>query len=1315
MSSSLPDFQNHSIVPVRPAEAPQDPQNAPLQPPSASKAVIRGFDPAARSNRFPSSPSSSLDLRSILDVTTQLPERDSIFATRYLVTESRVSPLHTPPSTPTRNDAIYNDGGQEPSKTELTLGFELPSDPNSILRPHQTTYVPSPTASGGTHAIANSFRQSFHGGGYSSLYDHRGFISLHTRDGGGSLERIHRERRLHVLPPFISPVDSPVDRPSTPNMPDSPRAHCQTQDDDPRDQSGHSSQPGVYSDLHWTASNDRSGSRGRNNTQVDKSISATMPNSEMSGRSRKSSHSLGLFKENTGDRRREERGKDWTNKEGGSETKGKDRQDGRRDYELFGGDNTGKRVFPPVEELDLEQQTKGASHTGAFVQEQLTNDQYSVLLPENTSPYSNRKVSSAMVESSAEPGPSSRPPPLQATPTQLLPMENRDATNLSSKALEKHLPLRLLEEIRNHHNIAPGASKRASFSKSMTTITSGHSASSSPSLRSDPMGRTDQDISVRIDRYNPGEEAEEGDDEDESDKDEISSALYWPHKTPSPESSEDDLRLDDSIGKKTRDQSASAVGTRPARLWAEADTISNAGLEIDDGNRCFHSDLLDANALTKAPDDQAYTPSDRGMSSATDSEYESLDEAYESRKGEESSLTDDAEATPTGTPVGRTLSASPKIHKSKRRYSLAPLGAVELKPYNHQVGGHTTVFRFSRQAVCKSLSNRENEFYENVERRHSELLKFLPRYIGVLNVTFRKAPKRKKTKKDGDEGWGTQQSQLVAQSKPSKSTGSQEQSGSPSRAGDTTASGEKPRIVSQSQQPLPIPQVVFANNRHIIPENLFRLPMSLSHPQLSSSFSGNTSLKLNSRDLSDSNSIGGMPTRRPSLPNHNSSWGATTVNRKLQEQVLREVFGPPTMQHHTLSLKVCDEDKEGGRPPIADSGSLDSLANTNQVHQHRSANNLLRRNTFNSSDHSDLEFLEDDGYRGDKEDDIFNMDEGQAPSLGPLPATGPNPAREETQLDSGAALASPKEAAINYERVVPLPLATEANAGKSPDSSSVPINPEQAQTQPDSRVEHFLLLEDLTAGMKRPCVLDLKMGTRQYGLEANENKKRSQRRKCQLTTSQELGVRVCGMQVWDVKSQTYLFQDKYFGRDLKAGPDFQNALTRFLYDGDSDSSVSKHIPVILEKLTLLEDMIRHLPGYRFYASSLLLLYDGSPGDEGEGVCSDIQQTNKGKDRRPGTPIDLKIVDFANCVTAEDEIPETTPCPPKNRWDIDRGYLRGLRSLRMYFQHIWKDINDEEWVEIGEGEGMALGRKGTGRVSLPGPEEVMDEDLGYVSY
>ena len=156
-------------------------------------------------------------------------------------------------------------------------------------------------------------------------------------------------------------------------------------------------------------------------------------------------------------------------------------------------------------------------------------------------------------------------------------------------------------------------------------------------------------------------------------------------------------------------------------------------LQVHNKNRYLHGDLQKARSSSGELDIDRH--SENGFSSASDSEYESLDETKNPTTSEDSTLTDDAEATPKASPRTRQsylLSRSRKAHRSPK----VPLGAVELKPYNHQVGGHTTVFRFSKRAVCKQLTNRENEFYEVIERQHPDLLKFLPRYVYLFHYNL---------------------------------------------------------------------------------------------------------------------------------------------------------------------------------------------------------------------------------------------------------------------------------------------------------------------------------------------------------------------------------------------------------------------------------------------------------------------------------------------------------------------------------------------------------------------------------------------------
>ncbi|KAI1780420.1 SAICAR synthase-like protein [Hypoxylon cercidicola] len=686
-----------------------------------------------------------------------------------------------------------------------------------------------------------------------------------------------------------------------------------------------------------------------------------------------------------------------------------------------------------------------------------------------------------------------------------------------------------------------------------------------------------------------------------------------------------------------------------------------------------------------------------------------------------------------------------------------PLEAIELIPYKHQVGGHTTIWRFSKRAVCKQLNNRENEFYEKIERYHRDLLPFLPRYIGVLNVTFQKQPRRKSTIKR-DDGHAPEKKASEQGGHPS-GNGTADQ-GTVQRL-DTPDKEEQHhrRIVSQSlhSSQTPIPTVTFVDNRHILPRSLLRPATSSNsngRPRSAYATAGQRHKYDDSPHMSDKDAV---LAARPSLEDrHANSWGATTVNKRLRNEVFNDAFlkQPIAVHKHRrpashqrsiprhlvkrLEQPASSEQAVPGREEADDSvrqthevnsfrdipqlsqsqsdlGADSSCARIEgmdhvkdvtgssapepetlsekfpqQRRRRRNSGSKLRRKPQDVTDsRGNLKYFEDP-------DEVEYRDGEARAGLRAL-VHAQNGIKQEDAAENGSTGNLVTESNLSSEVPSEIPSPT-MEFRKIPR----PVNPKEAQTQRDSRVEYFLLLEDLTAGMKRPCIMDLKMGTRQYGVEANPKKRESQRCKCAATTSRELGVRVCGLQAWDAKSQTYIFKDKYYGRSLKAGAEFQNALTMFLYDGVDYSSVLRHIPTILQKLNQLEMTIRRLRGYRFYAASLLMFYDADDSDEGYDTAADDSTTDFATDvedvwdakrrQRNKREIDFKMADFANSVTAGD-LAEDKPCPPKHPNDPDRGFLRGLETLKQYFLKIQKDVRgelglvtprrqDEEGIEEG---------------------------------
>ena len=216
-------------------------------------------------------------------------------------------------------------------------------------------------------------------------------------------------------------------------------------------------------------------------------------------------------------------------------------------------------------------------------------------------------------------------------------------------------------------------------------------------------------------------------EEDESEHEQISSALYFPHRQLVRQAVSQPVEVEDDDDEEEEeiapdDQRFAEASRRVKESVSQSPQDVEISLQSQDESQCWHGDLPKSSSSTEEA--EAYSSPNEAAVASSESEYDSAEES-QSECGYESSTN---EAGVTGS-VTTPRRATQVMRKHRHEYTgQNPVGAVQLKPYNHQVGGHSTVYRFSRRAVCKQLNNRENEFYETVERLHPELLEFLPRY-----------------------------------------------------------------------------------------------------------------------------------------------------------------------------------------------------------------------------------------------------------------------------------------------------------------------------------------------------------------------------------------------------------------------------------------------------------------------------------------------------------------------------------------------------------------------------------------------------------
>lgn len=222
--------------------------------------------------------------------------------------------------------------------------------------------------------------------------------------------------------------------------------------------------------------------------------------------------------------------------------------------------------------------------------------------------------------------------------------------------------------------------------------------------------------------------------------------------------------------------------------------------------------------------------------------------------------------------------------------------------------------------------------------------------------------------------------------------------------------------------------------------------------------------------------------------------------------------------------------------------------------------------------------------------------------------------------------------------------------------NSITASPEESQFLPfipkffgscNKRNGQFMMIENLTGGMKKPCIMDIKVGEKTYGPDASEKKKASAD-SSYMGTKKPFGFSVLGMSVYQGKNkEEFLVKSKDYGKALNK--DSINDFVKEYFDKENATPITKLLMEnIIMKLENIKELFSQQKRFHIFGSSILFVYDAEALVSDELSEDDVRNANV-----------VKMIDFAHVHPANGE--------------IDENYYFGLVNLINIFKEFAKSI------------------------------------------